>query len=267
VGEVLPVGFFGDDGEGYELHRALASLPGVTLDHVLQTAERRTFTYCKPLIVEEGKPPLEVNRLDSKNWTRTPDSVQERLAASVRELGASVDAMIVMDQVDSAETGVVTECIRSSVQEALATNPRLIVLADSRRGLADFPPLVFKMNAAELAVLAGTSSADSLEATKDHASALAKRNRQPVFVTLAERGIIGATPDGIAEHVNAFPVRGPIDIVGAGDSVTASLATALAAGANLHEAMLLAMAAASVVIHQLGTTGTASTEQVSDLLC
>jgi len=61
-------------------------------------------------------------------------------------------------------------------------------------------------------------------------------------------------------------VRGPIDIVGAGDSVTSNLAAALAAGASPREAMELAMAAASLVIHQLGTTGTASVAQIADRL-
>ena len=58
------------------------------------------------------------------------------------------------------------------------------------------------------------------------------------------------------------PVRGEIDIVGAGDAVTANLTAALAAGATVTEAMVLAMAAASVVIYQLGTTGTASVSQI-----
>jgi bifunctional ADP-heptose synthase (sugar kinase/adenylyltransferase) len=66
--------------------------------------------------------------------------------------------------------------------------------------------------------------------------------------------------------VPALAVRGPIDIVGAGDSVTANLAAALAAGADAREAMELAMAAASLVIHQLGTTGTASVAQMAGLL-
>ena len=61
-------------------------------------------------------------------------------------------------------------------------------------------------------------------------------------------------------------MRGPIDIVGAGDSVTANLAAARAGGADLGEAMELAMAAASLVIHQLGTTGTASVAQIAGLL-
>jgi bifunctional ADP-heptose synthase (sugar kinase/adenylyltransferase) len=86
-----------------------------------------------------------------------------------------------------------------------------------------------------------------------------------VFVTLAERGIVGATPDGKAEHVPALSLRGPIDIVGAGDAVTANLTAALAAGGTLREAMELAMTAASIILHQLGTTGTASVAQVKEL--
>ncbi len=94
---------------------------------------------------------------------------------------------------------------------------------------------------------------------------LARQNGRPVFVTLAERGIVGASPDGHSEHVPALPVRGEIDIVGAGDSVSANLLAALAAGATLREAMELANLAASIVVHQLGTTGSASVARLRQL--
>ena len=51
-----------------------------------------------------------------------------------------------------------------------------------------------------------------------------------------------------------------------GDSVTANLASSLAAGATLRESLEIAMSAASVVIHQLGTTGTATVTQIQELL-
>ena len=54
VGTIHAVGFCGDDGEGYELRRALAALPGVRLQHLLTTPLRRTFTYAKPLVCEPG---------------------------------------------------------------------------------------------------------------------------------------------------------------------------------------------------------------------
>ena len=83
---------------------------------------------------------------------------------------------------------------------------------------------------------------------------------------MAERGIVGDLPDGQIEHMPAVPVRGPIDIVGAGDAVTANLTVALAAGATLRETLELANAAASIVVHQLGTTGTAAVAQLRQLL-
>ena len=89
--------------------------------------------------------------------------------------------------------------------------------------------------------------------------------RDRLRAALAERGIVGASPDGHSEHVPSLPVRGEIDIVGAGDSVSANLLAALAAGATLREAMELANLAASIVVHQLGTTGSASVAQLRQL--
>lgn len=265
VGTIHPVGFCGEDGEGYELQRALRARQGVQLGHFLPTPERRTFTYCKPLVLEPGKPPRELSRLDSKNWSPTPAAVEDRLGRSVRELAPDVDAFIVMDQVDLADIGVVTRRVLETVGNVAEASPARLVIADSRRGLADFPPVTFKMNGAELAALTGREVSD-VEAVRRAASELAVRNRRLVFVTLSERGIVGAAPDGTAEHVPTLPLRGEIDIVGAGDAVTANLTCAIAAGASPREAMEIAMTAASLVIHQLGTTGTASVEQIAALL-
>src|SRR5579883_1927069 len=120
------------------------------------------------------------------------------------------------------------------------------------------------MNVDELGRMTGAAPSD-LDTVSRQTAELAGRTGRPVFVTIAEQGIVGARPGAPAVHVPALPVRGPIDIVGAGDAVTASLAAALASGADLREAMELAMAAASIVIHQLGTTGTASIPQIASL--
>jgi len=266
VGEIFPVGFCGEDGEGYELLRALGSLPGVNPAHFFQTPARRTFTYCKPLILEPGQPPRELNRLDSKNWTPTPLEVTQRIATSLETLRATVDAVILMDQVDVEETGVVTKGVLARVHELERKSAAIPVLADSRRGLHGFPSVIFKMNAAELSALTGKPAQASVEEVRAAAVQLAKQNQRTVFVTMAERGLVGALPDGRSEHVPALALRGTIDVVGAGDSVTANLATALAAGADLREALSIAALASSIVIHQLGTSGSASVAQMRELL-
>jgi len=264
IGELCPVGFAGEDGEGFELLRALKAKRGVNLEHFFQTAERRTFTYCKPLIMRPGKPPEELSRLDSKNWSPTPPALETRLIDAVQFLAAQVDAIILLEQVDVAQTGVITARLLDAIRALAKQQPDLLIIADSRRGLRGYPPVTFKMNAAELGALTGARHELNLDEIKQAAATLARTRRHPVFVTLSERGLLGAAPTGEVEHVPALPVRGEIDIVGAGDAVTANLASALAAGATVHEAVELANAAASVVIHQLGTTGTASVPQIQE---
>jgi len=266
VGAIIPVGFRGQDGEGVELEQALQKLPGVSLEHFFATPRRRTFTYTKPLVLRPGKPPQELNRLDIKNWTPTPPAVRRNIVAAVRSLASKVDAFIVLDQVDLPETGVITREVLAALRVLARKRPELPILADSRSRLRDFPPLTFKMNGAELARFMHTRAVRNPAQVQKIARKLAECHGRPVFVTLAERGMVGASPSGEAVHVPAVPVRGAIDIVGAGDAVTANLAAALAAGASLREALELANAAASVVIHQLGTTGTASIRQLQQLV-
>jgi len=266
IGTIHAVGFCGDDGEGYELRRALAAAPGVRLDHFLTTPLRRTFTYCKPLICTPGQTPRELERLDSKNWTPTPVEVSGRLAQALTTLAGEVDGIIVMEQTDLSGTGVIAGPVITALRTIASARPTLPMLADSRRGLGDYPPLSFKMNAAELAALDGINGTPDLSVVRAATARLANHNRRPAFVTLAERGVVVATADGTVDHLPALPLRGPIDVVGAGDSVSANLLAALAAGATPREAGAVAMAASSHVIHQLATTGTANVAQIRALL-
>jgi rfaE bifunctional protein kinase chain/domain len=266
IARIYPLGFAGYDGEGFELCRALEQRRGVRLDYFVKTVQRQTFTYCKPLVLSPGKPPVELSRFDLKNWTSTPALLQGLLLGRLQDLATRVSAIIVLDQVDLPETGVITQRILDALEGRVGNDPELLVLADSRRGLRDFPPLVFKMNGAELSALTGAEGELGLEQLKETAAGLARNNSRAVFITLAERGIVGASPAGEVEHVPALPVRGEIDIVGAGDAVSANLTAAIAAGATLREALELANAAASVVIHKLGTTGTASVGEIESVL-
>jgi rfaE bifunctional protein kinase chain/domain len=266
ISQIIPIGFAGEDGEGFELIRAIECMPGVRANHFLRTPLRSTFTYCKPLLIEPGNPPRELNRLDTKNWTPTPAEVERQLIAALREEVERISALVVLEQVDLAGTGVLTPGVLDAVGEIARRRPELPILADSRRGLSGFPAVCWKMNRAELAKLRGEGRPADIEQASSAARELARHHGREVFVTLAEDGLLAATPDGQIIHSAALPVRGEIDVVGAGDSVTANLAAALAAGASPQEALELASAAASVVIHQLGTTGTASIKQLAETL-
>jgi rfaE bifunctional protein kinase chain/domain len=266
VSKIYPIGVVGEDGEGYELCRALGQRPGVTTGTLVRTSQRRTFTYCKPMLCQGDGKQKELNRFDFKNWTPTPALLQGLIIGNLEEVARQVDAIIILDQVDVPETGVLTRQVLEKVKTLVKEDSDLVVIADSRRSLRDFPPVIFKMNAAELKSLVGAKEELSFQDVGRTAAELALQNRRSVFVTLAEKGIVGTSADGRYGHVPALPLRGEIDIVGAGDAVSANLAAGIAAGASLNETLELANAAASVVIHKLGTTGTASVGEIEKLL-
>src|SRR5713226_2765563 len=105
IGTIYPIGFVGEDGEGFELRRALESRTGVRLDYFAQTLERRTFTYCKPLVLAPNQAPVELSRLDLKNWSPTPEAVQRLLVRRLSDAARAVDAVVLLDQVDVPESG------------------------------------------------------------------------------------------------------------------------------------------------------------------
>src|SRR5207244_7760509 len=96
---------------------------------------------------------------------------------------------------------------------------------------------------------------------EDGALRLARRCGRAVLRTLGSRGTVVAEPPSV-QGIRAYPVTGPIDPVGAGDSTSAAIACAVGAGVGLAEAAAFGNLVASITIQQLGSTGTASTQQI-----
>jgi bifunctional ADP-heptose synthase (sugar kinase/adenylyltransferase) len=260
VGTVRPVAVIGDDGEGYELRQAINALKVVDPTHVLTTAQRRTPTYAKPMLHEAGRPARELNRLDIKNRTRLPSGLEDQVLQAVRSLWSQVDALLVLDQVSEADCGVVTTRLRELLAELGNTAPSRFVLADSRERIGLFRSVCLKPNLRECQASSPGEAADSIWS-------LARRAGRAVFCTAGDRGILLADPT-LAERrvvqVPAYPVHGPIDPVGAGDSTSAGVACAVAAGADPEAAAAFGNLIASITVQQLGTTGTASPNQVRE---
>lgn len=265
IHEIIPIAFCGRDAEGHELQEALSARKEVNLNHFLCTPERRTFTYCKPLLMHPGRAPEELSRLDFKNWSPTPESVTRLLIDAAKKVISEIDAMILLDQVDEAESGVLTSPLLHAIGDLANAHPDLPIVGDSRHGFADWPAISYKMNESEFRRFTGAGDSAEVMDFLPQLAAHTRQSQRPAFVTLDSAGIVSVAADGKISHETALPTHGEIDIVGAGDAVSANLSAALAAGANPREAAALANRAASVVIHQLGTTGTASVEEIASL--
>ena len=265
IGTVDAVGFCGDDGEGYELRRAMSDL-GLGLEGFLCCPDRYTPTYGKPCYVDAaqaGKPVVtELERVDTKNRRPTPVGLQEELMAFVHSRLSSWDGIILVDQVQEANCGVLTSRVRRYLTRVGREHPGKAVLVDSRERIGQFRHVMIKPNQLEAArVLGSAGGRASRRASVRHARALTRTARRPVFLTLGQRGMLVADGDRV-DHVPAFPVPPPIDPVGAGDSTSAAIVASLSAGASLLQAATIASLVASITVQQLGTTGTARPAQI-----
>ncbi len=269
VGRIEPLSAIGDDGEGYELLQALRATRGVVLSGVVSAPDRRTPTYTKPMLHEAGSPPRELNRLDIKNRTPTPDAVTDAVLALLYSAWPRLDALIVLDQVSEADCGVVTTRVRDHLAQLGERDPGKFVLADSREQIGLFRNVCVKPNESEC-LAAGFVVPPKKYDRSDRAFAplgLARLVNGVVFCTLGKQGIavVPKPSDSTSlgrTDIPAYPVNGPVDICGAGDSCSAGITCAMMAGATPEQAAAFGNLVASITVQQLGVTGTASPDQV-----
>lgn len=261
AGQVHALGFAGDDGEGHDLRRGLEALRCDT-SALFTVPGRFTPTYLKPRDAGHRELSGEHERYDTKNRVALPAAVQERIVERLSQLLPGVDAVIVLDQVEEAECGMVTENVRTGLATLAREWPAKVFWADSRRRIGLFRHMIVKVNAHEAVREVFGHSADAADEAivQRAAGELARRAGSAVFVTAGARGIwVG---DSAPALVPAVRVEGPTDPTGAGDSATAGAVLSLCAGATLQEAALVANLVASITIQQLGTTGTANPDRL-----
>ncbi len=263
---VVALGVIGDDGEGYELLRGLRERD-VDTSPLVQTQERFTPTYTKPMMREADGAVHELSRLDIKNRAPLPEALEATVIARLRDLLPTVHGVIVADQVPECNCGIITDRVRQALAELAGQYPRVVMAVDSRLRIGEYRQIILKPNDREAvrAFAPGHEGPVSLEQAQVAGIRLGERAGRPVFVTVGEHGILLCTA-GACRHIPSVPVAGEIDIVGAGDSTMAGIVSGLCSGAEPAEAALLGNLVASVTIQCLGTTGTASQEQVLEAL-
>jgi rfaE bifunctional protein kinase chain/domain len=268
IGRINPVSIIGDDGEGYELRKELAAMGVVDVAAVRTWDGRVTPSYVKPLLRRPGQPPRELNRIDMKNRRRLPREAEDVVLQDLDEVWEKVDALVVLDQVTEPDCGVVTARVRERLTRMGKERSEAMILADSRARISQFRAVALKPNARECLGSMRTASADG-DALALTAELLAKQAGRPVFCTCGDKGMLLAVPWRGEPTVllPAYPVAGPIDVTGAGDSASAGIICAAAAGASLEQAAAFGCLVASITVQQVGKTGTATPDQIRQRWC
>jgi D-beta-D-heptose 7-phosphate kinase/D-beta-D-heptose 1-phosphate adenosyltransferase len=227
------------------------------VDSRLVDLGRERPTTVKTRIVAHGQ---QVVRADHEDPADAPAHAEADLLESVRSELPSCAALVVSDY----EKGVVTASLLRRVMP-LARRLRVPVLVDPKvrhfrlyRGATVVTPNQLETEQATGLRLDGLDGPSALRAAGRRVLSLL--GCRAVLVTRGENGMSLFERERPPLHVPAA-AREVFDVTGAGDSVIATMALALAAGASLAEAAVLANCAAGVVVGKLGTAQ-ASPEEV-----
>ena len=261
AGSLHAIGLTGDDGESYELRAGLARL-GCTAEHLHYDPARRTPTYLKPRDFDDPSLAGEHERYDTKNRDATPEAIEQQIVNSLDALLPQIDAVIVADQIEQPECGVVTAAVREALAARAKRHADVIFWADSRRQIREFRHLIIKPNQFEAVGKEDPLPGDAVDPDQLRAAIdrLRRQTGAPIFATCGADGMVVSDPELMV--VPGVRVEGPTDPTGAGDSATAGAVLALTAGAGFPEAALLGNLVASITVEQLATTGTARVEQL-----
>jgi rfaE bifunctional protein kinase chain/domain len=198
-----------------------------------------------------------VVRADRERRTPVDSTVAERIVATLRRLLRSADALVVSDY----DKGAVTPAVLDEILPA-AEAARVPVLIDPKiRNFDSYRPATLVTPNHHEALRLTNTEDDTDEGMARAARAIRERlGCRSVLITRGERGMMLLEGEGETVYVPTA-AREVFDVTGAGDTVIATLAASIAAGATLVEAAMLANHAAGIVVGKIGTA-TASAEEL-----
>lgn len=236
-------GLIGEDVSGEDLMRTLLMDDQVkTL--FASTKERPTTE--KIRFVAQGQQLLRADKEDGAPLT--PEQEQLLLGMIEEEID-DYDVVVLSDYAK----GVLTPTVLQKVV-ALAQQAQIPVVVDPKYSdLSRYAgATVITPNAKEVFEATGVAARDDASAAIAGEKALEMSQATAILVTRAEQGMSLIQRGEPAAHIRAT-AREVFDVVGAGDTVVATLAVCLGAGLSLKEAAVLANMAGGLVVAKSGT--------------
>jgi len=251
--QVSLVSVVGNDQAGSELRTKLAAL-GVNTSSLLTVENIQTTTKVRILAGHAHSNRQQVIRIDYEDSPITDSNLRTSLLSELKKTTADASAVIISDY----NYGVVGD---SEIDFLRVVTKSVPVLVDSRFRLTSLTGLT-----------AATPNEDELEqiikepiGSDEHLEACATKLKkqlhyQALLVTRGPRGMMLLEEDAPPFHIAAVGAAQPVDVTGAGDTVIATFALALASGASFSEAARLANYAGGIVVMKRGTASVTCSE-------
>src|SRR5215472_4591914 len=244
-GRCIFSGLIGEDEVGVKLAVTLAQEPGI--ESVLVHDPARPTTRKMRFVSEHFS--THMLRADWELAAPAAGEIEQKLIDAILPQLKRADIVLLSDYAKGVLTARV---IRNVIDAARTAGKRVIVDPKSANFAIYRGATLLTPNRKEFAE-ATRSHADSeagiAEAARD---AMILADCEAMLVTQSEHGMTLVPRKGDPVHVPAHPVK-VRDLSGAGDTVAAALALALAVGADWEGALRIANAAAAVAVSKKGT--------------
>jgi D-glycero-beta-D-manno-heptose-7-phosphate kinase len=239
--QMIPLGVIGNDWAAERI-RELFLEEQLSTDGLL-TSERPTTLKTRILAHQQ-----QVVRVDREQRTAISDQLQNQLANQFLDVIDSVDGVIVSDYAK----GTLTPSLLAKILPEARKREKLVCLDPKTRHFSSYTPVtVITPNQAEASSLLGypiVSEEDLMEAAN---RILKLIDCKALLITRGDKGM-ALFSNGELTLVPT-KAREVYDVTGAGDTVVTAICLALAAGAEMIQAVELANAAAGIVVGKVGT--------------
>jgi len=246
------VGVIGNDSAGERLRASLKDTsPSQPDDYLVVDADRPSTT--KTRIIAHNQ---LVVRADREQRRPVNGATEKGIVSALTQALQDADALVISDY----DKGVVTPQILGEILPSAYA--RLPVLIDPKiRNFSHYSPASLITPNHHEALRMTNLEEDSDEGLHQAARLIREKlGCDAVLITRGDRGIMLLEGKNDPVFV-ATAAREVYDVTGAGDTVIATLAAALAAGATMLEAANLANHAAGIVVGKVGTA-TASADEL-----
>ena len=251
------ISVLGNDEPGQILSGKLGEA-GVDCGGVFLSDARRTTTKVRVLAGQIHSNRQQVIRIDYDNEPGLSGELQEMVCAHITKAVAGAGAMIISDYNYGVADPKIAEVVRAAAGQMIP------VLVDSRFRLSGFSDFTSATpNEDEVEQLLGVKHTDQ-PALESAAEQLRQRlGYKALLVTRGGHGMTLIEANTAPLHIDAVGSRQPVDVTGAGDTVIAAYALALASGASFADAARLANLAGGLVVMKRGTATISSGKLVS----
>src|SRR5437764_7861381 len=247
------VGVVGQDRAGERVRAELREAGALDAEESLIVDVSRPTTVKTRIIAHSQL----VVRADRERRAPVDGPVEERIVAALQKLLRGADALVVSDY----DKGAVTPRVLDAVLPAAEVAGVLALVDPKIRNFDSYRPATLITPNHHEALRLTNSEDDTDDGMARAARSIRERvGCRSVLITRGERGMMLLGEDGEPVYVPTA-AREVYDVTGAGDTVIATLAASLAAGATLVEAAMLANHAAGIVVGKVGTA-TASAEEL-----